>query len=172
MPLQGEYLGMQLYVDDTDRENLAFFEWCGRGELRLQRWRSNGLLSYPPGVASPWDGTAEFEWDAVEGRGTVVSYCEVHHPIMPAFRERVPYHTLLVELDTQQGQPSEHEALRIVGNLVTEDGELAPPGLVAAVGIGSRVRVVMVPVGEGFALPQWTLDEGAEQPQPWRYPGS
>ena len=33
---------------------------------------------------------------------------------------------LLVDLDTQKGKPTEHEALRVVGNLVTPDGELAP----------------------------------------------
>ncbi len=173
MPLEGEYLGMGLHIHDSDPENLAFFEWCGKGELRLQRWQSNGLLSYPPGVANPWDGTPEFEWAAVDGRGTVVSYCEVHHAIMPAYRDKVPYMTLLVELDTQRGQPSEHEALRMVGNLVTPDFELAPPEVVASAGIGSRVRLVLVPVGSGFALPQWTLDVSAGQPAtPWRYPGS
>jgi uncharacterized OB-fold protein len=173
MPLVGEYLGMQLYVDDADRENKAFFEWCGRHELRLQRWRSNGLLSYPPGTACPWDGTPEYDWAPVSGRGTVLSYCEVHHPILPAFRGRVPYQLLLVELDEQRGQPSEHEALRVLGNLVSADGELAPPELVRAVGIGSRVRVVFRDVGESFALPHWALDEAAPQPRaPWRYAGT
>jgi hypothetical protein len=35
--LQGEYLGFRLDVADIDVENRAFFEWCGRHELRLQR---------------------------------------------------------------------------------------------------------------------------------------
>lgn len=172
MPLEGEHLGMRLYVDDLEHENRAFFEWCGKHELRLQRWKSNGLLSYPPGTANPWDGTAEYEWEPVAGRGSVASYCEIHHAIHPAFRNHVPYLTLLVELDEQRGQPSEHEALRLVGNLVTPDGKLAPPELVRSVGIGTRVRAVFVDVGEGFALLQWTIDEEAEQPIPWRYPGS
>ncbi len=172
MPLTGEYLGMRLRVDDTDHENRAFFEWCGRHELRLQRWTKTGLLSYPPGTACPWDGSAEHSWERVEGRGTVMSYCEVHHPILPAFREHVPYHTLLVELDAQRGRPTRDEALRVVGNLVTPQGELAPPELVRRVGIGSRVRIVFVDVGPGFALPQWTIDESVPQPTPWRYPGS
>ena len=173
MPLNGDWLGMKLLVDDRDAENKAFFEHCGRGELRLQRWHSNGLLSYPPGSASPWDGTPDYEWDAVEGRGTVVSYCEVHHAIQPAFRDHLPYHILLVELDEQRGRPTEHEALRLVGNLVTPGGELAPPDVVKSVGIGTRVRAVLCEVGEGFALPHWTVDESAEQPEsPWRYQGT
>ncbi len=170
MPLTGSWLGMSLVVDENDRENHTFFSWCGKHELRLQRWKSNGMLSYPPGTASPWDGSSECEWDAVEGRGTVMSYSEVHHPILPAFRELVPYLLLLVELDDQRGQPTEHEALRILANLVTSDGELAPPEMVKRVGIGTRVRMVFADVGEGFALPQWTIDEEAEQETPWRYP--
>jgi uncharacterized OB-fold protein len=106
----------------------------------------------------------------VEGRGAVMSYVEVHHPIMPAFREHVPYHVLLVELDTQRGQPTEHEALRIVGNLTDAKGQLiSDKGQLARVGIGTRVRMVFADVGTGFALPQWTLDDQASQPKPWRY---
>jgi uncharacterized OB-fold protein len=170
MALTGSWLGMDLAVQDNDLENLSFFEWCGRHELRLQRWTSNGMLSYPPSTACPWDGTPDCSWDRVEGVGTVMSYTEVHHPLQAAFRDHVPYLILLVELDEQRGEPSEHEALRILGNLVSPDGELASPDLVRTVGIGSRVKIVFVDVGDGFALPQWTLDEGVEQPAPWRYP--
>ena len=39
------------------------------------------------------------------------------------------------------------------------------------IGIGSRMRMVFAKVGDGFALPMWTLDETAMQPdKPWRYP--
>ncbi len=169
MALEGSWLGMGLRVDDSDPQNLEFFEFCGRHELRLQRWKSNGMLSYPPGTASPWDGTPEYTWDRVEGRGTVVSYCEVHHAILPAFREHLPYQLLLVELDEQRGRPTEHEALRILGNLVTSDGQLAPREMVESVGIGTRVLVVFADVGEGFAMPQWTIDQEAPQPAAWRY---
>ncbi len=170
MALEGSYLGMDLVLPDNDPENLAFFEHCGRCDLHLQRWRSNGLLSYPPGTASPWDGSPDYEWARVEGRGTVMSYCEVHHAILPAYRDALPYLTLLVELDTQRGEPTDHEALRMVGNLVLPDGTLATSGQVKAVGIGTRVRIVYVDVGDGFALPQWTVDPESEQPTtPWRY---
>jgi hypothetical protein len=31
--------------------------------------------------------------------------------------------------------------------------------------------MVITPVAPGLALPQWTIDEKAEQPErPWRYP--
>ncbi|HET6239280.1 MAG TPA: hypothetical protein VFE41_30660, partial [Acetobacteraceae bacterium] len=91
--------------------------------------------------------------------------------IQPAFRDHTPYMVLLVDLDTQREKPSEHEALRVVGNLTMSDGTLAPPDVVAKVGIGSRMRMVFADVAPGLSLPQWTVDEGTTQPaKPWRYP--
>ncbi len=127
MPIQGEYMGMMLTIEDLDGENREFFRYCAAGEFRLQRGRQSGLLRYPPTTACPWTGDRESEWVAVDGRGTVHAYGEVHHAIQPAFKDKVPYLILLVDLDTQKGQPSAHEALRVGGNLVMPDGCFAPP---------------------------------------------
>lgn len=171
MPVQGEYMGMMLTIEDLDGENREFFRYCAAGEFRLQRGRQSGLLRYPPTTACPWTGDRESEWVAVDGRGTVHAYGEVHHAIQPAFKDKVPYLILLVDLDTQKGRPSEHEALRVGGNLVMPDGQFARPEQLRRVGIGTRVRMVLVDVTEGMALPQWTIDEDAVQPEnPWRYP--
>ena len=169
--LQGEYLGMRLTIEDVDKENLAFFHYCAQGDFRLQRGKKSGLLRYPPTTACPWTRDREYEWVSVEGKGTVHSYVEVHHAIQPAFRAHVPYMILLVDLDTQKGEPSAHEALRVAGNLLTAEGEFAPPEMIRKVGIGTRVRMIFKKVSDGFALPHWTIDEEAEQPaNPWRYP--
>ncbi len=171
MPVQAEYMGMLLTIEDLDRENREFFRHCANGEFRLQRGKQSGLLRYPPTTACPWTGERESDWVAVEGKGTVHSYGEVHHAIQPAFKDKVPYLILVVDLDTQKGAPSEHDALRVAGNLVMPDGSFAPPEKIRQVGIGTRVRMVLVNVGEGLALPQWTIDEDAAQPaKPWRYP--
>ena len=168
---QGEYLGMNLTVVDLDNENRAYFEHCARHDFHLQRCTACGLVRYPPGTACPWCQNREFAWIPIEAKGEVHSYGEVHQAIQPAFRAHAPYMILLVELDTQRGVPSEHEALRVAGNLATPDGELAPPELVKRVGIGSRMRMVFSDVSEGLAIPLWTLDEDADQPEtPWRYP--
>ena len=99
------------------------------------------------------------------------SYTEVHHAIQPAFKVHTPYLVLLVDLDTQKGKPTEDEALRVLANLATPDGKLAPADMVKKVGIGTRVRMVFTDVAPGLALPQWTIDEAATQPEkPWRYP--
>jgi hypothetical protein len=93
----------------------------------------------------------------------------VHHAIQPAFRGRTPYLVLLVDLDTQKGEPTADEALRVVGNLATADGVLAPPDMVRRVGIGTRVRMVFSDVADGLSLPQWTIDESGPGTA-WRYP--
>ena len=171
MAINSEYLGMSLGVDDLDIENLEFFRHCAEHNFHLQVCNQCKLLRYPPTTACPWCACLESRWAPVEGKGAVHSYGEVHHAIQPAFKEHLPYMILLVDLDTQLGLPTEHEALRVADNLTTPDGKLAPPESVRQVGIGTRVRMVFTDVGDGLSLPQWTLDEDAEQPEaPWRYP--
>ena len=171
MPVSGEHLGMTLTLDDLDIENVAFFDYLSKGELRLQRCAGDGMMRYPPTTRCPYCASPDCAWVAVEPRGTVYSYAEVHHAIQPAFRAHVPYMILLVDLDAQKGAPGEHDGLRVVGNLATPEGEMAPPDMIARVGIGSRMRMVFRKIGEGIAMPMWTLDEAAAQPEmPWRYP--
>ena len=171
MPVEAEYLGMPLRIEDFDGENLAYFRYCAEHDFRLQECAACTLVRYPPTTACPWCAQPESNWVSVEAKGAVHSYGEIHHAIQPAFREHLPYLVLLVDLDTQKGRPTEHESLRIIGNLVTPEGELAPPESVERVGIGSRVRMVFNDVTDGLAIPNWTFDENAEQPKhPWRYP--
>jgi uncharacterized OB-fold protein len=171
MAIQADYLGMPLDINDLDVENLAYFKHCAAHQFHLQRCGNCGLLRYPPTTACPWCMSPKSAWVPVEGKGAVHSYTEVHHAIQPAFKKHTPYLVLLVDLDTQKGKPTEHEALRVLGNLATPDGTLAPPEMVRRVGIGTRVRMVFSDVTAGLSLPQWTIDEAATQPErPWRYP--
>jgi uncharacterized protein len=171
MPIQAQYLGMPLSLDEFDGENLAYFSHCAEHNFHLQACADCDLLRYPPTTACPWCMAAQSTWIPVEGKGSVHAYTEVHHAIQAAFKGHTPYLVLLVDLDTQKGKPTAHEALRVVGNLAMPDGKLATPDLVKTVGIGTRVRMVFSDVAPGLALPQWTIDEAAAQPtKPWRYP--
>lgn len=169
MAIVADYLGMSLSIDDLDGENLAYFRYCAAHDFRLQRCEGCDLLRYPPATACPWCMGRDAKWVSVEGKGTVHSYTEVHQAIQPAFRGLTPYLVLLVDLDAQRGKPTEHEALRVVGNLATPDGKLAPAELVEQVGIGTRVRMVFSDVASGLSLPQWALDD-AQPEKVWRYP--
>ena len=60
-----------------------------------------------------------------QGRGALLHGGAPRHPAgVPA---HTPYLVLLVDLDTQKGKPTETRRLRVVGNLTTPDGKLAPP---------------------------------------------
>ena len=171
MTVTGDYMGMTLSIDDLDGENLAYFKHCAAHDFHLQKCDDCAMLRYPPTTACPFCSGDKATWTKVEGKGTVYSYNEVHHGIQPAFKAKTPYMLLLVELDTQKGQPTPDDGLRVAANLTTPDGILAPPEMVRRVGIGSRMRMVFSDVGPGLSLPQWTLDETAAQPEkPWRYP--
>jgi uncharacterized OB-fold protein len=169
MAIQAQYLGMPLTIDDLDHENLDYFKHCAAHQFHLQSCTKCNLLRYPPTTACPWCMSPEAVWKPVEGKGTIHSYSEVHHAIQPAFKGHTPYMILLVDLDTQKGKPSEHEALRVVGNLVDASGKLAPPEMVKRVGIGTRVKMVFTDVTDGLAIPHWTIDDSVPQPAPWRY---
>jgi uncharacterized OB-fold protein len=170
MTIRANYLGMPLDISELDTENLEYFRHCAAHAFHLQACTACNLLRYPPTTACPWCAQPGARWVPVEGRGSVHSYTEVHHAIQPAFRQHTPYLILLVDLDTQKGAPSADEALRVVGNLTTADGVLAPPDMVRKVCIGTRVRMVFTDVAPGLALPQWTIDETATPAAPWRYP--
>ena len=135
MPSKGEYLGMPVEIGDLDEPNRSFYRFCALGELRLQQCSSCGLKRYPPTTACPFCAHPDSTWVAVEGRGTLYSYGEVHHAIQPAFRAHVPYLLLLVELDEQRDTPSPFDGLRLTGNLAAPDGSLATPDMVRQVGV-------------------------------------
>lgn len=171
MGVEAEYLDMPVRIADLERESLAFYGHCANHDFRLQHCAPCDLLRYPPTTACPWCANPEATWRSVEPKGTLYSYGEVHHAIQPSFRAHTPYLLLLVELDAQKGSPTEHEALRVMGNLADADGNLAAPEVVRSVGIGSRLKMVFRDVGPGLAMPLWTLDDAADQPaSPWRYP--
>src|ERR1700756_1424726 len=155
MTITANYLGMPLDISGLDTENLEYFRHCAAHAFHLQACTSCGLIRYPPTTACPWCAHPEARWVAVEGKGTVHSYSEVHHAIQPAFKEHTPYLVLLVELDTQSGKPTKDEGLRVIGNLTSPDGKLASREDVERVGIGTRVRMTFSDVAPGLALPQW-----------------
>ena len=168
MAVEVDYMGMTLEIGDEDVDNLSYFRYCAQGRYHLQRCAACALLRYPPGPSCYWCGHAVSRWDPVATEGTVHSYTEVHHAIQPGFKAHAPYAVLIVDLDEQKGRPTEHEALRVVGNLVGPDGTLAKPELLQQVGIGSRVRMTFTPLTPEIAIPNWTLSAPCRGEAPWR----
>jgi uncharacterized OB-fold protein len=80
------------------RNHDTFWDWCGKGELRLQRCTGCGHLAWPVVHKCESCGARDFAWDRMSGRGTVVSWStferDYYYGTMP-----VPYDTILVELE-------------------------------------------------------------------------
>lgn len=75
----------------------AFWQWCGEGELRLQRCAACAQISWPPVEACEHCGGGDLAWERMSGRGTVASWCsferDYYGGILP-----IPWDTILVEL--------------------------------------------------------------------------
>ncbi len=75
-----------------------FWEWCGKGELRLQRCTSCGKLSWPAVEACEYCGSGQLGWERMSGRAKLVSWCtferDYYAGVLP-----LPWETILVELE-------------------------------------------------------------------------
>lgn len=124
----------------ADDDTRPYWDAAARGELVVQRCSACRAWRFPPRPMCPRCRSFAMEWERVSGRGTVVSFVVVHGPVLPAFRERVPFAVVLVEL-------AEDPQLRVIGNL----HDVAA----ADVQIGLPVEVAFEAAGEGVVLPQW-----------------
>lgn len=76
----------------------VFWEWCGKGELRIQRCANCGHQAWPARQACEVCRKTDFAWERLSGRGAVVSWTsferEYYYGTLP-----LPYDTILVELE-------------------------------------------------------------------------
>ena len=116
-----------------------FWEFLRHGEFRLQRCSACGTPRHPPGpVCAQCTATAS-EWFVASGEGEVWSHTTIHHPVLPAFADRVPYDAIVVRLD---------EGVFMVSNPI----EALPSDP-----IGARVVVELVEVATDLTIPQFRL---------------
>lgn len=166
MTIFAPYKGLNLMIADNDIEFQGFYEAAKQHKLVMQKCGGCNLLRYPPGCACPWCQSVDYTWQEVSGKGTIYSYQIVTQAILPGFADWVPYPIVLVELDEQAGTPTEHEALRMITNLVRPDGSPEPEGNVA---IGKRVEITFIDVTEDFSLPMFRLSPEAPKGPVWQF---
>lgn len=75
-----------------------FWDWCGKGELRLQRCTSCGEISWPATLACDDCGGPEFTWERMSGRGRIVSWCSFERDYFAGLLP-MPWLTILVALE-------------------------------------------------------------------------
>lgn len=75
-----------------------FWNWCSKGELRLQRCESCSGVSWPPVTACEHCGGGALSWDRMSGKGRIASWCtferDYYQGTLP-----IPWDNILVELD-------------------------------------------------------------------------
>ncbi|HLG91757.1 MAG TPA: OB-fold domain-containing protein, partial [Acidimicrobiales bacterium] len=113
-----------------------FWEWCRRGELRLQRCGDCGRWRHHPRPRCPACRSPRYFWERASGRASVYSFTVCYPPVLPAFAEAVPYVAVVVRLE---------EGPFMVSHLLD-----CPP---EAVEVGMEVELAMVPVDEELVLP-------------------
>lgn len=75
-----------------------FWQWCAKGELRLQRCDACGDLRWPVLPACENCGSNEFTWERMSGRGTIFSFCTFERDYYGGMLP-MPWDTILVELE-------------------------------------------------------------------------
>ncbi|MET8454104.1 OB-fold domain-containing protein [Streptomyces sp. NPDC005209] len=131
-----------------DPDGAPFWEYAGRGELRVQACAECGEVRFPPRPCCPHCRSFASEWRRTDGRGRIWSYVRPHPPLLPDYAAQAPYHVVLVELD-------DAPRIRLVGNLVSGPGAPLDSVPEERVRIGARVQFVFDP---GSGLPQWVLE--------------
>jgi uncharacterized OB-fold protein len=158
---------MNLIVPENDTEFLGYYEAANANKLVVKRCKACNLLRWPPGAACPWCMSPEWSWQEVSGKGTIYTYEIIVHSIQPGFRAFSPYPVIVVELDEQRGAPTEHEALRMVANLVDDQFQAEAEENVA---IGKRVQVIFQKINDAFTLPQFKLSGEPPEGPIWQFP--
>lgn len=115
--------------------------WAGgqSGELRLQKCAGCGHVRYPISTICPVCWSADADWTAMSGRGTVQSFIVFERAYHDAWAGQVPYVVALIELA---------EGPVLVSNVIG----VAP----AAVRVGQPVTVTFPRRSRTAALPQFT----------------
>jgi uncharacterized OB-fold protein len=108
------------------------------GHLHLQCCSSCGTWRYPPGPVCQSCLSPEYEWKPTSGGGELLSWIVFHRQYLPAYP--APYNVIAVRLD---------EGPTMISNLI---GEVRQEGL-----IGRRVRLKVVAMEDGVALPRFEL---------------
>ena len=131
------------HLPDTQAPELApFWEGCRAGELRIPRCDACGKLVWYPQLVCPRCGGDSMRWTKVSGRGRLFTWVRVYRAFLPAFEQRVPFLTALVELE-------EDPALRLATLLDASDA--------VALRLGAPVEVRFERVDERLTLPRFAL---------------
>lgn len=122
-----------------------FWDAAREHKLVIQRCDECGRYIHWPQVRCPRCQSDRLSASEVSGRGTVYSFCIVHHVFHPAFES--PYNLAIVELEEQPD-------LRMLTNVLDCPNDALYVGMPVEVTFEDR---------DGYALPQFRPVEGAKR---------
>ncbi len=88
-----------------------YWEAANQQKLVMQKCSACGKFRWTPAPLCLQCGDDGYAWAEMSGRGRIVTWTVITHPIHPAAVDKVPYVVVVIELDEQPG-------LRMVSNLV------------------------------------------------------
>lgn len=137
----------------SDFEDRAFWDYCRKGELRVQRCRHCGRHIWPMLPACPNDLSEDLDWVAVSTTGVISSWVVYHRVYHPEFATWVPYICANIELP---------EGVRMTGNVYGADGAFKAADIVGAAPStdalnGREVQLFFEDAGDDLRIPQWRL---------------
>ncbi|NQV22719.1 MAG: OB-fold domain-containing protein [Rhodospirillales bacterium] len=91
-----------------------FWQACNDGKLVMQQCDDCGKYRWTPAPLCLQCRADGFTWAPLSGRGKIITWTVVTHPIHPAAVSKVPYVVVIIELEEQEG-------LRMVSNLIDVD---------------------------------------------------
>jgi uncharacterized OB-fold protein len=131
---------MSLPLPEITDLNRSYWDGLAAGQLRYQHCRHCGNNWLPAREHCPQCLSAEPEWHASSGKGSVVSWIVYHHAYAPHLAERLPYDVTIVQLA---------EGPRILTNIVNGDAG-------KKLSTGAKVELA-IEVEEGLSLPRFRL---------------
>lgn len=111
-----------------------FWDACAEGRLVVQQCAECERLRHYPQELCPSCHSKDYGWRELSGRGHIYSYTISHRAFHPAWKDRVPYAIVTIELD---------EGVRMVSELMDAAADDAR--------IGRRVEVCFRDI-DGFGL--------------------
>ena len=133
-------MASQSPLPNPSHDDRPYWEGLRSHDLLLQKCGECSALTHPPRPVCAECGSFNKTWEKSSGRGTVYSFTIVPQATHPAWRDRVPYNVVVIELD---------EDVRLVSNLVDIPNE--------NIRVGLPVEVVFDDVAEDVTLPRFRV---------------
>ncbi len=91
-----------------------YWQEANEERLVMQKCDACHKFRWTPSPLCTFCGDDGYTWEQLSGKGKIVTWTVITHPIHPAAVDKVPYVVVIVELNEQPG-------LRMISNLIDVD---------------------------------------------------